>query len=104
MNGFYEIERKIFVDDYTNRKEYQLIHQDKNLVEFFVTYHQVKTGDNFTVCTPFTYKEALELARRRAKDGRYRNYQFLIEHNPEKAQDVIRNNSWYFKMKSNLIA
>lgn len=42
------------------------------------TFIKIKTGKCNKKQGLFTYKQAIELARMRTKDGRYKNFEFLI--------------------------
>lgn len=43
-----------------------------------VEYYQRRRDHSFVVPLAMDYSEACDLARRRAKDGRYRNYEFYL--------------------------
>lgn len=72
-----EIERNIYVDDYCFKNEYALTYGDLKDTEVYFQYHNkkhCKDGKKILL----TYVEALKLARKRAGDGRYKNYDYLI--------------------------
>lgn len=73
-----ELERRIYVDDHIILNELAYVtgeHKDEP-VNF--TFHNVKT-DKDTVKKMRSYSFALNLARSRTRDGRYKNYEFYIE-------------------------
>lgn len=77
-----EIERKIFVSDYLNEHEYEYTFGDKrNESVVFIYYHLKREREVKHI--PKTFREALMLARARACDGRYKNYEFYIEEESE---------------------
>ena len=75
-----EIERNIFVDNYCLTNEYDLClgNKTKEIVTF--QYYNIKS-DKEGKAIQRTYTDALNLARERANDGRYKNYHFLIYKN-----------------------
>nr|DAU38282.1 MAG TPA: hypothetical protein [Caudoviricetes sp.] len=76
MNGLREIERNIYVTKEILLHEYAYYYGDRKdeIVEF--VYYNIKR-DRESV-KEFTYKEALDLARQRRADGRYKNYEYWI--------------------------
>lgn len=73
-----EIEHKIFVSHDIIEDEWDWTFGKKRGLKVTFTYHNIKTGKE-TSTSYFNYKEALELARSRARDGRYKNYEFIID-------------------------
>lgn len=71
----HEIEHRIWVDDFCFENELALT-KDATIQVFFQYYNKKK--DKEGKATLRTYNDALALARSRARDGRYRNYEFLI--------------------------
>ncbi len=73
----YCIETRIWLSSDLYYNEWYFLNDKriKDPVKF--TYHNVKTGKD-TVKTGFTYGQAMALARRRRRDGRYKNYEFYI--------------------------
>lgn len=71
----HEIEHKIWVDDFCFQNELSLMKDDTTLV-VFQYYHKKRDKEGKAISK--TYRKALELARDRASDGRYKNYEFLI--------------------------
>lgn len=71
----HEIEHRIWVDDYCFQNELSLM-KDNTVSVVFQYYN--KKCDKEGKSIPKTYSEALVLARVRARDGRYKNYEFLI--------------------------
>lgn len=72
-----EIERRIFVDEIILRDEYDYKFGDKKNTSVYFTFLNVKTDRDYKH-TPMTYADALATARSKARDGRYKNYEFLI--------------------------
>lgn len=72
-----EIEKRIFVSDEILEHEYDYTYGDKKnaIVEFH--YYKPKTDKEYHAVES-NYAAALSLARYRARDGRYKNYEFLI--------------------------
>ncbi len=72
-----EIERRIYVDDELLKNEYSYLFGEKKdeIVNF--VYSNIKTGKE-SEHKHWNYAEALNLARARARDGRYKNFEFLI--------------------------
>ena len=46
------------------------------MVDF--TFSNTKTGKENTKYKAFTYRKAIDLARDRRNDGRYKNFEFII--------------------------
>lgn len=77
----YEIERKIFVTALLLKEEYSYTFgANSNSIVYF-HYYKPKV-DKLSSPRPFTYKEALALARSRVGDGRYKNFEFFISESP----------------------
>lgn len=75
-----EIERRIFIDEIILRDEYDYKFGDKKNTSVYFTFLNVKTEKDYKH-TPMTYSDALATARSKARDGRYKNYEFLINAN-----------------------
>ena len=74
----HQIETRIFISDNLLENEYEYMYgADKNKKVDFV-FLNIKTCKETTKQGVFTYKQALDLARDRRKDNRYKNYEFLI--------------------------
>lgn len=73
----HEIEQKIFVDSYCLTHEYELLLGEKKEEIVSFQFYNFK-HDKEDKIVQKTYSEALRLARERARDGRYKNYHFLI--------------------------
>lgn len=77
-----ELERRIFVSDYLFEHEIEYTFGDKrNESVVFIYYHlkREREGKHITK----TFGKALMLARERARDGRYKNYEFHIKRESE---------------------
>ena len=72
----YEIEKDTYVSEKILYNEYSYRYGTKKMeiVEFI--YSNVKSGKE--TIREFTYSQALNLARERRKDGRYKNYEYYI--------------------------
>lgn len=73
-----ELETKIFVSDYLLEHEYEYTFGNKkndNVVFIFYHLKREREGKHITK----TFGKALMLARERARDGRYKNYEFHIK-------------------------
>ena len=75
-----EIERKIFVDSDILLNEYEYVYGKLKDNHCKFVYYNVKK-DRESSGIFMTYSECLSLARSRANDGRYKNYEFLISIN-----------------------
>lgn len=72
-----EIERRIYISNELLRNEYSYTYgENKDKLVNFVYYNWKKDRDSRPI--ERTYNDALSLARSRAGDGRYKNYEFLI--------------------------
>lgn len=76
--NLHQMETRIFVDDFILQNEYNLSRDNNKNI--FVTYYQTKTKETHKVNIPFTYKEALNFARKRANDKRYKNFHLFIQY------------------------
>lgn len=74
----HKIETRIFISDNLLEKEYEYMYGDNKNKKVDFVFSNVKTCKDITKLGVFTYKQALELARERRKDKRYKNYEFLI--------------------------
>ena len=72
-----ELEKRIFVDTEIMYNEYDYTFGEKKDVEVYYSLLNVKT-DELTRMFADTYNTVLRHTRERARDGRYKNYQFLI--------------------------
>ena len=72
-----ELEKRIFVDDEIMLNEYDYTFGEKKDVEVYYSLLNVKT-DKLTRMYADTYNNVLRHTRERARDGRYKNYEFLI--------------------------
>lgn len=72
-----ETERRIFVDEIICDNEYDYKFGEKKNVNVYFTFFNVKTDRDYKH-SPMTYADALATARSKARDGRYKNYEFLI--------------------------
>lgn len=73
-----EIERRIFVDEDILVNEYDYCWGVKCEKPVLFTYHNMKTNKD-VVLERQNYSRALDLARSRERDGRYKNFEFFIE-------------------------
>lgn len=72
-----EIEKRIYVSENLFKNEYSYLYGvDKNKLVNFIYYNWKKDKEGTPI--QWKYKDALSLARSRARDGRYKNYEFLI--------------------------
>lgn len=72
-----ELEKRIFVDEEILLNEYDYTFGEKKNVEVYYSLLNVKT-DKLTRMYADTYNNVLRHTRERARDGRYKNYEFLI--------------------------
>lgn len=73
-----ELERRIFVSCYLLEHEIEYTFGDKKNESVVVSYYNLKRGREGKHITK-TFGKALLLARDRARDGRYKNYEFHIK-------------------------
>ena len=73
-----KIEARTFVSEDILQHEYEYTYGSKKdeMVDF--TFSNTKTGKENTKYKAFTYRKALDLARDRRNDGRYKNYEYAI--------------------------
>lgn len=71
-----EIEKNTYVSEKIFYDEYSYYYGTKKTELVEIIYSNVKTGKE--TVREFTYRKALELARERRKDGRYKNYEYYI--------------------------
>lgn len=77
-----ELETKIFVSDYLLEHEYEYTFGNKkNENVVFIFYHLKREREGKHITYPF--RKALVLARKKARDGRYKNYEFHIKRESE---------------------
>lgn len=77
-----ELERRIFVSGYLLEHEIEYTFGDKRNESVIFIYYNLKRereGKHIT----YPYRKALMLARERARDGRYKNYEFHIKRESE---------------------
>ena len=72
-----ELEKRIFVDEEIILNEYDYTFGEKKSVEVYYSLLNVKT-DKLTRMYADTYNNVLRHTRERARDGRYKNFEFLI--------------------------
>lgn len=78
--SYIEIERKIYLSNDLFKNEYDYMfgkYQNDRVIK--VTYYKEKDDYSKTIDSKFTLKEAIEFARNRMKDRRYKNYQIIID-------------------------
>lgn len=73
-----QIEKKTFVSEEIFANEYDYMYGKKKNEKVDFTFINVVTAKEITKHAIFTYRQALNLARERSKDGRYRNYEYVI--------------------------
>lgn len=73
-----QIEERTYITDQIHEKEWEYTYGSKKdeMVDF--TFSNTKTGKENTKYKAFTYRKALDLARDRRNDGRYKNFEFII--------------------------
>lgn len=74
----HQVETRTFVTTDILIHEYEHMFGDRKDMKVDFTFINNKTGKENTKANVFTYREALELARSRRNDGRYKNFEFLI--------------------------
>lgn len=74
----HQVETRTFVTTDILIHEYEYMFGDRKNMKVDFTSINNKTGKENTKTNVFTYKEALDLARCRRNDGRYKNFEFLI--------------------------
>lgn len=74
----HQVETRTFVTTDILIHEYEYMFGDRKDMKVDFTFINNKTGKENTKTNVFTYKKALELARSRRNDGRYKNFEFLI--------------------------
>ena len=74
----FELEKRIFVNKEIFENEYSYLYgNNKDKIVIF-QYYNIKTDKEGEEKRFWNYAEALKLARAKRKDGRYKNYEFLI--------------------------
>jgi hypothetical protein len=73
-----EIESRIYVTQELLLNEYDYVYGNKKNQEVTFVYYNVKKDREGTEKTFENYSKALDFARYRRNDGRYRNYEFFI--------------------------
>ena len=77
--GLKEIERNIYVSEDIALHEYQYVYGEKKDNKVWFTYYNFKKDEEGKTIEYKNYSAALTLARKRAGDGRYKNYEYWIE-------------------------
>ena len=72
-----KIERNIYVEDEIFKNEYEFVYGDKCTTLCYMVYYNIKS-DACSCHISGTYSECLNFARKRASDGRYKNFEFII--------------------------
>lgn len=81
-NMWREVERRIYVTDSVLEHEYEYLHGGKkNVKTVKCSYYKPSKNKITDVRSPMTLREAYEFARYRMNDGRYKNYEILIDDN-----------------------
>lgn len=78
--SYIEVERKIYLSDNIFKNEYDYMfgeYENDRVIQ--VTYYKEKDDYSKTINKKFTLKEAIEFARYRMRDRRYKNYQIIID-------------------------
>lgn len=73
-----QIEARTYITDQIYEKEWEYTYGKLKEEKVDFTFIKIKTGKCNKKQGLFTYKQAIELARMRTKDGRYKNFEFLI--------------------------
>lgn len=73
-----QIEAKTFVSEEILHHEHEYTYGAKQDEKVDFTFLNTKTGKETTKKEWFNYKKALQLARDRRNDGRYKNYEYII--------------------------
>lgn len=73
-----QIEAKTFVSEEILLHEYDYMYGDKKDQKVDFTFINTRTGKENTKQAVFNYRHALNLARERRNDGRYKNYEYAI--------------------------
>lgn len=73
-----EIERRIYVSERLFFQEYAYTYGSKRDEIVSFVYYNVKSDKETEVNLEMNYCDALDFARKRANDGRYKNFEFII--------------------------
>ena len=73
-----QIEAKTFVSEEILLHEYDYMYGNKKDQKVDFTFINTRTGKENTKQAVFNYRHALNLARERRNDGRYKNYEYAI--------------------------
>lgn len=73
-----QIEAKTFLSEEILLHEYDYMYGDKKDQKVDFTFINTRTGKENTKQAVFNYRHALNLARERRNDGRYKNYEYAI--------------------------
>lgn len=74
-----QVETKIYVSEEILLHEYDYMYGDKKDQKVNFTFVNKRTGKENTKHTAFNYRHALDLARERQNDKRYKNYEYVID-------------------------
>lgn len=73
-----QIEYKTYISEDILLDEYNYTFGSKKDEKVDLTFVNIKTDKETTKHAVFTYRQALNLARERRNDGRYKNYEYII--------------------------
>lgn len=73
----HQLEKAIYVDGFIIAHEYDLLYGSKKDDVVGFSYYNTKKDKEYAT-KPMTYSRAINLARDRRGDGRYRNYEYYI--------------------------
>lgn len=73
-----QIEEKIYISEDIFANEYEYVYGSEQDTKVTFTYYNIKKDRESKSIDFANYKVALDFARYRANDGRYRNYEFFI--------------------------
>ena len=73
-----QIEAKTYVSEEILKNEYDYTYGEKKDQKVDFTFINTRTGKENTKQAVFNYRHALDLARARRNEGRYKNYEYAI--------------------------
>ena len=73
-----QIEAKTYVSEEIMKNEYDYTYGEKKDQKVDFTFINTRTVKENTKQSVFNYRHALDLARARLNDGRYKNYEYAI--------------------------
>lgn len=73
-----QIETKIYVSEEILKDEYSYTYGEKKDQKVDFIFINIRTGKENTKQAAFNYRHALNLARERCNDRRYKNYEYAI--------------------------